>query len=166
MKFLDNCDFETGQVDNNDLTTPETTETDLVLDMTTKKDGETDLKELISNSITEKIPGVVEDVTTISTVLGIFALTGEIDRTTPGEGEEDPFSNKQKVILDYELNSNLDKIEPSHSDTTRYTDHYDKNKSSLELDKNHTCILRSNLKLILILHFVFLFLCRNTALSI
>ena len=165
MKFLDNCDLEVN-TNNDDLPTTDTPETDL--DMTREKKGETDLKEFISNSITEKMPGVDEDVTTLTAGLDILPLTGEIDRTTPGEGEEDPFSNKQKVILDYELNSDQDKIEPSHSDKTRYTDHYDGNKSSLELDKNHTSNLRSNLNLLIFLiqHFVFLFLCRNTALSI
>ena len=156
MEFLDNCDFETGRLNNNDLPTTETTETDL--EMTTEEEGKVDLQELVYNSMTEKIPGVDTDV----------VLTGEIDGTTPGEGEEDPFFKTQKVILDYELNGDQDKIEPSHSDKSlRHEDHYDSDKSSPELDKNHSSNLRSNLNLlILILHSVFLFLCRNTALSI
>jgi len=166
MKFLDNCDLETDQVDKNDLPTTETTETDLDLDMITEKNN---VKNFILSSISEKIPVVDEDVVTISTELDILALTGwEIDRNTEGEGEEDPFSNKQKVILDYELNGDQDKIQPSHSDKTRYEDHYDSDKSSPELDKNHTSNLRSNLNLLIFLiqHSVFLFLCRNPALSI
>ena len=174
MKFLDNCDFETGQVNNNnDLPTTETTETDLVLDMTTENDGTNYLMELISNSITEKnrFLGVDEDEDVSTTRLDIFSLTGEIDRNAPvaGEGEEeDLFSSKQKVILDYELNGDQDKTEPSQSDKTRYEDHYDSDKSSPELDKNHTSNSRSNLNLLifLILHSVYLFLCRTRAISI
>ena len=172
MKFLDNCNFETEQVNSNDLPTTETTETDLVLDMTTEKDGNNYLMEFISNSITEKnrFLGVDEDEDVSSTRLDIFSLTGEIDRNTPvvGEGEEDLFSSKQKVILDYELNGDQNKTEPSQSDKTRYEDHYDSDKSSPELDKNHTSNSRSNLNLLifLILHSVFLLLCRTRALSI
>ena len=170
MNFLENCDLETGQVNNNNLPTPETTETDLVLDMTTEENGKNDLKNFISNSITENNLGVDEgeDVTTAR--LDIFSLTGEIDRNTPviGEGEEDLFLSKQKVILDYELNGDQNKTEPSQSDKTRYEDHYDSDKSSPELDKNHTSNSRSNLNLLifLILHSVFLLLCRTRALSI
>ena len=109
MKFLDNCDLETHQVDKNDLPT---TETDLDLDMTTEKNN---LKNFLFSSITEKIPVVDEDVvSTISTELDILALTGgEIDRNTEGEGEEDPFSNKQKVILAWIMNLMATKIEYS-----------------------------------------------------
>ena len=168
MNFLENCDLETGQVNNNNLPTPETTETDLVLDMTTEENGKNDLKNFISNSITEKNLGVDEgeDVTTAR--LDIFSLTGEIDRNAPVEGEEDPvFSNIQKVILDYELNGSQDKIPPSQSDKTRYEDHYDSDKSSPELDKNHSSNSSSNLNLLiyLILHSIFLLFCRTRDLS-
>ena len=168
MNFLENCDLETGQVNSNDLPTPETTETDLVLDMTTEENGKNDLKNFISNSITENNLGVDEgeDVTTAR--LDIFSLTGEIDRNAPVEGEEDPvFSNIQKVILDYELNGSQDKIPPSQSDKTRYEDHFDSDKSSPELDKNHSSNSSSNLNLLiyLILHSVFLLFCRTRDLS-
>ena len=171
IKFLDNCDlfdFETEQVNNKDLPTTETTETDSVLVMTTEKEVKNDLKEFISRSITEKTLGVDEDEDVSTARLDIFSLTGEIDRTAPVEGEEDLFSNTQKVILDYELNGNQDKIQPSQSDKTRYKDHYDSDKSSPEWDKNHSYNWRSNLNLLifLILHSVFLFLCRTRALSI
>ena len=170
MNFLDDCELQNDQNDD-DLSVSETTETNSVKVMRTETDWKKSFYNMITENIVTDMNVVDDDMTT--TNLNLYSLSGElslteIDRNTPDQGEEDPFSKKQKVILDYELNGNEDSTRGSLPDNTRYKHHYGLNNSRPEVDKNNCAVNESNLKLLifLITHHVFSFLRTFTVPSI